>query len=292
MAKKTEQNNFWIFKVSDQDRYPDKYGEEYVFDDDLPNSTKVTKDDEFLYLDKRGRNYQFTGAGTVKDVITSPPDEKSKRTDNVTRIFTALLDIETWFVPPFDFSPRTLGGRSNRDLLGIIDVNKMGWSISIPSLKKNLFARIIDVAVESSSNDIIFTSSEEYIVEDTYSVVRTRKRMGNFRKLILKRHNYQCLVCGTAFIPALEAAHIRSYSEDPINRANPANGICLCKYCHAAFDTRVLTILTTGELVLLEKIVDKIADTHFKQISKETRKKWLEGVELSFLEERNRNILS
>ena len=42
---------YWIFKVAQQELYPDGPGEEYVFDN--THSIRVLARDEFLYLDKK-----------------------------------------------------------------------------------------------------------------------------------------------------------------------------------------------------------------------------------------------
>ena len=41
---------FWIFKISDQELYPDVLGEKYVYDN--THSIRVKSGDVFLYLDK------------------------------------------------------------------------------------------------------------------------------------------------------------------------------------------------------------------------------------------------
>ena len=126
----------------------------------------------------------------------------------------------------------------------------------------------------------------EWLIEDSYSIVRKRAKLESFRKFVLKRHNYQCLICGTKFKPSLEVAHIRGYAGDPENRANPANGICMCKYYHVAFDSSEIILFPSGELKIRQKITDEVATVHFTRISKDTRKIWLNGVNLQFLKEK------
>ena len=82
----------------------------------------------------------------------------------------------------------------------------------------------------------------------------------------------------------VEAAHLSPYASDPKNRANPSNGVCLCKYCHRTLDLRLIAIQPNGELMVAPQIRDAIALHHFGQISKEQRKEWLMGVDSTFLE--------
>ncbi len=111
-----------------------------------------------------------------------------------------------------------------------------------------------------------------------------------FNKDVLERHRYQCLICGTQMRTVLEAAHIRSYASDKDNRANPANGICLCKYCHAAFDAGELCLLPNGEVKFKLALTDEVAKYHFLRISSETRQSMMNGINLKFIEEKAEQV--
>ena len=63
---------FWIFKQSEQEQYADEPGQTYVYDN--RHSVRVKPGDSFVYLDKRGGGYGFTGHGTVIQVLNSPDD--------------------------------------------------------------------------------------------------------------------------------------------------------------------------------------------------------------------------
>lgn len=294
---------YWLFKVAEQERYPDEYGVKYVYDN--THSVRLKKGDEFIYLDKR-RGHKLTGAGKIKRLITREASESEKRTERVTTIFTALLSDFIEFDPPLDIS-NTEEGRKNRKRIGAPE-NLVAWGISMIKLSPEKFTSFLNAALEPSNSievkDSISSETEikkeipsvplipheEWTVEDSYSIVKKRTKLEKFRRVVLERHRYQCIVCGSAFKPSLEAAHIREYAEDPTNRANPANGICLCKYCHSAFDSDYICIHPSGELLIREGIKDKIANIHFNQVDKKTRKEWLNGVDLEFLKERTQKF--
>ncbi len=79
----------WIFKVSNQELYPDEQGKRYVYDN--IHSVQVTAGDCFIYLDKRGGLYAFTGHGTVQSITSKSPSSVELRRLRVNRGFTANL---------------------------------------------------------------------------------------------------------------------------------------------------------------------------------------------------------
>ena len=113
-----------------------------------------------------------------------------------------------------------------------------------------------------------------------------RQRLNSFRLAVLDRHHYTCLVCGTGLRAVSEVAHIRSYAADPDNRANPSNGICLCKFCHSAFDAGVFVLLPDGSLETVGDVHDEVSRYHFSSVNPSTRRRYLSGVDPTFLRER------
>lgn len=55
-----------------------------------------------------------------------------------------------------------------------------------------------------------------------------------WRKLVFKRDNYSCVLCGSQ--NKLEADHIKSYSKFPELRYELSNGRTLCNECHKKTD--------------------------------------------------------
>jgi hypothetical protein len=81
-----------------------------------------------------------------------------------------------------------------------------------------LFARLLDAALEAGSPKDAQgdrANDADWRVDDSWSLVRRRRRMQVFRATVLKRHNYTCLVCGTGLRCLLDAAHVRSFGLIP-----------------------------------------------------------------------------
>lgn len=58
--------NYWIFKLANQDIYPEQPGETYVYDN--TRSVRVRSEDVFIYLDKRRGGYSFSGTSRVRRI--------------------------------------------------------------------------------------------------------------------------------------------------------------------------------------------------------------------------------
>lgn len=272
--------DYWIFKIAEQEFYPDEHWKTYVFDN--THSVRVKADDTFLYLDKTN-GYSFTGTGTVVRISERVPSQKEKeRTRHVRTVYTAHLKDVIPFTHPLSISPAKKEGRSNRALLGIIDANLLGWSQSIPALGESMYHAILELA--EIKNLVPSTTGRDFSVPDSWSETKTRPALKGFSIPVLERSGSTCVVCGSALTGMVEAAHLSAYASDVKNRANPANGICLCRFCHRALDLRLIAIKPNGDLVLSPHISDEIALHHFSKVSNDQRQKWIIGVDPAFLE--------
>jgi hypothetical protein len=191
-----------------------------------------------------------------------------------------------WFQEPLDIS-QSKAGQRNRLMIGLpADINTIGWSISIPNLPPELFVTLLDASLAGQPSRRDTPDSAEWRIEDSYSLVKTRARLGQFRSTVLERHTFTCVICGTRLRLVLDAAHIRSYASDVDNRANPANGICLCRFCHAVFDASEIMLRSNGTMEVLVDLTDKVTRAHFEGVESGVRQKWLDGVNKAFLDER------
>ena len=273
--------NYWIFKTAKQNLYPDVHGVEYVYDN--THSIRVMPGDLFIYLET-DQGYSFTGTGRVAKIAKrKPTDKESARTAKVREVSIAHLADYVEFKEALSISPATKAGRSNRAKLGIRDANLLGWSQSMPRLTEEWYETILDLA---ETNHLIpgnGMNESDFSVPDSWGKTKVRKAMSGFTEKVLERHNYTCVVCGTQLPGVFDAAHLSPYTSDVKNRANPANGICLCTYCHRALDRRLIAIKPNGELLVSHRVKDSIAIEHFSAVGTDTRKKWLEGVKPEFL---------
>jgi len=272
---------FHIFKLAEQELYPDILGEKYVYDN--THSVRVAPGDIFLYLDKR-KKYSFTATGTVNRIARrSPTGKESERTSKVKSVFTAHLQDVIWFTEPLSISPTTVQGKKNRARLGILDVNLLGWSQSMPSLNESMYQSILDLA----ETEMVIPSQpsvSDFYIPDNWGKTKIRRALKQFSDPVMERSYSTCIVCGSSLKGIVEAAHLSPYATDLKNRANPANGICLCKYCHRALDLRLIAIKPDGTLLVSPAVDDQVARHHFSQVGSEERLQWLKGVSSVFLQ--------
>jgi hypothetical protein len=166
------------------------------------------------------------------------------------------------------------------------DLNTIGWSLSMARIERDLFMALLDAALVVGEKVQMWPKEVDWRIEDSWSLVRTRSRLRSFRDVVLHRHRFTCAMCGTRRRSVLEVAHIRRYAADRNQRANPANGICLCRFCHAAFDAGDVILYGNGRIVVLAEMDDDVSQSHFAGVPASVREGWLSGVDLRFLEER------
>ena len=186
-------------------------------------------------------------------------------------------------------------GRLNRSILGITDVNRLGWSVSIAGITQTRFEQILDLAYSESSVSLEPIESHDYLgeIQDAYSLVRRRHGLERFKATVLNRQNHTCAICGTMIQEVLDVAHISDYASDTENRGNPANGIGLCSYCHRAFDKGVFVVGEDGCVCSTRDIgSDAIAKAHLTGLSSYDRVKLLVGIDKDFLRKRSEHSLS
>jgi putative restriction endonuclease len=72
------------------------------------------------------------------------------------------------------------------------------------------------------------------------ALVRPRLGQGAFRVMVTDTYQRKCVISQERTLPALEAAHIKPFSED--GRHDPANGLLLRRDIHALFDSGYVTV--------------------------------------------------
>lgn len=80
--------------------------------------------------------------------------------------------------------------------------------------------------------DVMMGKQNSNSILDGFAIVTDRNDslVNRWRKKVLSKYK-KCVLCGSSF--GLEAHHISHWSDDPVNRINPENGIALCSGCHA-----------------------------------------------------------
>ena len=163
----------------------------------------------------------------------------------------------------------------------------LGWSASIARLTPEMYDRILSLAYETGAVVVTSPRANFHEISDDWSIVRKRHSLEGFRRTVLERQGYTCVVCGTQVREVMEVAHISPYSSDKTNRANPANGIALCAFCHKAYDRHVLRIAPDAHVeVHGDMAKDPVAQLHVSGLDQTARTRLLRGVDLKLLEHR------
>lgn len=255
---------------------------------DNRHSVQVTKNDSFVYLDKRNGGYGFSGHGVVENILIRSPKPSESQSPRISRIYTAELTDYVQYVRTLDIRPASVKGKRNRSRLGITDVNKLGWSRSVAQISEVMYRQIVDLAYRQKCIANIPEDSPDYEVPDAWSFVRRRHNLEWFRETVLRRQNYTCAICGTTLKEVLDVAHISQYSTDVKNRANPANGIGLCAFCHRAFDAGAFQLSDKGVVSIADDLEpDEVTTAHLSSLSVAKRIQLLNGIDKDLLRKRS-----
>lgn len=87
-------------------------------------------------------------------------------------------------------------------------------------------------------------------------IVETKVRRGQtlFRAAVVSAYQHRCCITGLADPRLLNASHIVPWRDDPANRLNPRNGLCLSVLHDRAFDRGLITFDSELRLVLSSQI--------------------------------------
>ena len=151
-------------------------------------------------------------------------------------------------------------------------------------LEQSMFDAILDLAYDTELPDVTPPANSEHEVPDTWSYTKKRHALGRFRKTVRERQGWTCLICGSKVREVIDVAHISPYASDPKNRANPANGIALCGFCHRAFDKHIIKIAPDAHVDVLTQ--DIVARFHGSRMLQADRVLLMRGVALGLLESR------
>lgn len=131
---------------------------------------------------------------------------------------------------------------------------------------EQLAARLANIDVESAEvliedKEIDFKSREG---REAVREVKTRIGQGFFRKMILAQYQTQCCITGLNVPEVLRASHITSWRDDPPNRLNPANGLCLSATYDAAFDKHLISFDDDFRMILSPALKEYYSNIAFK----------------------------
>lgn len=145
-----------------------------------------------------------------------------------------FLPRESWIPIPSDWKANIVQGR--------------GYDLSAEP-GRSLWAQLQAMLASSSA---VRESSPAY---GEPVLVRPRLGQGSFRVLVTDAYDRRCAVTSERTLPALDAAHIKPYSECGTHLVS--NGVLFRRDLHALFDKGYLTITPTLHLEVSRKIKEE-----------------------------------
>ena len=91
------------------------------------------------------------------------------------------------------------------------------------------------------------------------ALIKVRVNQSFFRRRILSAYEFQCCITGLAVRELLVASHIVPWSEDPANRLNTRNGLCLNPLHDRAFDRHLMSIDSELRIRFSRRLLDSSA---------------------------------
>lgn len=92
----------------------------------------------------------------------------------------------------------------------------------------------------------------DFSAPETWASRKVRAGQRIFRQEVLRNFDNACAICGIADPRLLDAAHIVSWMDDPVNRLNPQNGLALCAIHHRAFDCGIIRFQPDATITVTE----------------------------------------
>ena len=107
--------------------------------------------------------------------------------------------------------------------------------------------------------------TDSYHEVDHFANVKVRQGQRLFRDAVLTAYENRCCVTGLQEPRFLVASHIRPWREDPENRLNPRNGLCLSLMIDKAFDLGLITFSEDYRLVLSAELKQHEKNPHIAE---------------------------
>jgi putative restriction endonuclease len=87
------------------------------------------------------------------------------------------------------------------------------------------------------------------------AIIKIRVNQSFFRKTVLLSYRNKCCITGIAIPELLVASHIKPWSKDLSQAANPENGLCLNALHDKAFDRGLFTVTEDYKVLLSDKLL-------------------------------------
>jgi hypothetical protein len=117
-------------------------------------------------------------------------------------------------------------------------------------IRNEIYGRFKDRDVSQIEDLANRLKKEGRLQTERLSQVLARQKGAALRDAVLENYGSRCAFCDLDIPQMLVAAHIHRWIDDPENRYNLSNTLCLCVLHHNAFDNGLLTVSDDGKIVV------------------------------------------
>lgn len=117
-------------------------------------------------------------------------------------------------------------------------------------LAAKLRAKLQKMTIEQS----LSIDEKNFLGLERETLIKQRVNQSAFRTMVLGNYNHTCAVTGIDIPQLLIASHIVPWADNPEQRLNPENGICLSPLYDKAFDKGFISINTDYRIVLSDEL--------------------------------------
>ena len=89
---------------------------------------------------------------------------------------------------------------------------------------------------------------------ETQATIKVRRGQQFFRQAVLNAYDVRCCISGINVPRLLVASHIKPWGKFPDERLNPRNGLCLSSLHDAAFDSGLITLGESLDVILSKRL--------------------------------------
>jgi predicted restriction endonuclease len=104
------------------------------------------------------------------------------------------------------------------------------------------------------SKEELSDSAADYSGETRSRMIEARIGQGFFRRSVLSAYAFKCCITGIAIPELLVASHIVPWRDNPSNRLNPRNGLCLSAIHDRAFDQGLIAFSDDLRLLVSSRL--------------------------------------
>jgi putative restriction endonuclease len=154
-----------------------------------------------------------------------------------------FFERDLWIPSPADWKPNIVQGKT-------YDLQQGHGKVLFETLQKSMSSDLLRENIE-------VISGPKY---GSPTTILPRLGQGSFRVLVTDAYKRKCAITGERTLPALEAAHIKSYSKEGLHQVD--NGLLLRSDIHRLFDRGYVTVTADFRFEVSKRIKKEFENGH------------------------------